>query len=685
MGATTGDLRGQLSDHGLLSAAQKRARADYFVGREAELAGFAELLHTGDAPRIVFVHGPGGIGKSNLLDGFAQIAEQAGYAFARLDARQLAPAPRMVARAVEHALDGLPATSRPLRVLALDHVEQLSALDGWLRDQWLPNLPSDLLLVLAGRQGPDAYWRADPGINALLTEYALEPLDARAMDEYLSRRGVGREQSTAVQAFARGYPLPLALAVDQVLRAPDRVFDIDHFPDLIRALVQWLLGDVEHREELLTLQACASVRRLDEPLLAAMLESDEVTRHFDWLADQHYTERQTHGLVIHDLVREIVIRDMRCRNLGRHHALIRRAFEHLMVGADTAQEHFRVKTVPDILYALRQEEHIKKHLGFGALRCYPDSPQPNELDSLAAEVETLEGAASRSWFEYWVQDPASQLIVIRESSQRPVAFALLLQLDAESIAEAGADPCLQAFQRHLGEHAPLRAAEQVLLARFRMAHGSHQALTPAWAELSAHLNGRMFTPGISLLASVSDIRYDWQGMAENADYHLLPDSQYQLDDRQYMISAHDLRREPALEWAEKSFERVIRGGLAPELRSAPVTLLDKPAFAEAVKHVLHCYRDDNVLAASPLLRSPMLRRYSNQRDSDALRELIEQVSNEQTPDVHTLLEKAFFHPRTTKQQAIASELHVSERTLRRHLRDAQEQLIAALWRRETRI
>lgn len=682
MGATSGGISRRLSVGNLVSAAQRRARADYFVGRETELANFAELIAARRWPRIVFVHGPGGIGKSSLLQGFAEIAERAGCGVVGLDARQLAPAPRMIGEAVDRAVEKLPADSDLPRVLMLDHVEQLSALDGWLRGQWLPNLPADLLLVLAGRQGPDAHWRADPGVSALLTEYALEPLDADAVAEYMRRRGIGCDQAQAVQTFARGHPLPLALAIDQVLREPDKLFDIDQFPDLIRALVQWLLGEVEHPEDLQTLQACATVRRLDEPLLAAMLESDDAARQFDWLADQHYTERQTHGLVIHDLVREIVIRDLRCRNLARHHELIRRAFNYMMEGADTTQEKFRVKTVPGIIYTLRQEAHIRKHLGFGAVRCYPDTAQVDEITSLAAEVEKLESAGSRSWFEYWSRHPASELVVIRETGQRPVAFALFLRLDAATMATES-DPCVQALLRHLREYAPLREAEQVLLARFRMAHQTHQSLTPAWAELSTHLNGRMFTPGISMLASVSDTRYDWSGMEDNAEYHLLRGSKYHIDGREYMLSAHDLRREPALAWAHKTVQRILADGRAPELKPAPIILLDKPTFTEALREVLRHYHDDESLARNPLLHSPMLRRHAGDGDASTLRSLIEQTSAAQPADVHAMLTHVYFQPTAVKQQAIASELCISERTLRRRLRSAEDKLIESLWRFET--
>lgn len=70
-----------------LAAARRRR----FVGRGAELARFGELLGGGDAPRVVLVHGPGGVGKTALLHQFAWLAEQAGRRCVWLDGREVPP------------------------------------------------------------------------------------------------------------------------------------------------------------------------------------------------------------------------------------------------------------------------------------------------------------------------------------------------------------------------------------------------------------------------------------------------------------------------------------------------------------------------------------------------------------------------------------------------------------------
>ena len=51
--------------------------------------------------------------------------------------------------------------------LPSEGVESLiRAREGWLRERFLPRLPDDVLVVLAGRTPPDVEWRVDPGWGA---------------------------------------------------------------------------------------------------------------------------------------------------------------------------------------------------------------------------------------------------------------------------------------------------------------------------------------------------------------------------------------------------------------------------------------------------------------------------------------------------------------------------------------
>src|SRR6185503_17737905 len=66
-----------------------------FVGRDAELGLLARALSGDERPfALLYVYGPGGIGKSVLLREFGRIAEAAGATVATLDARDIDLSPR---------------------------------------------------------------------------------------------------------------------------------------------------------------------------------------------------------------------------------------------------------------------------------------------------------------------------------------------------------------------------------------------------------------------------------------------------------------------------------------------------------------------------------------------------------------------------------------------------------------
>ena len=124
------------------------AVATRIVGRDREL----ERLH--EPARVAYVHGIPGIGKSALLDAF--LADRPGVV--RLDCRAIEPTERGFRAAL--------GSSTP-ELLALDHYEVFRLMDTWLRQVFVPALPDETRVVLAGREPPVASWFAVEGFRSL--------------------------------------------------------------------------------------------------------------------------------------------------------------------------------------------------------------------------------------------------------------------------------------------------------------------------------------------------------------------------------------------------------------------------------------------------------------------------------------------------------------------------------------
>ena len=74
---------------GNLASVIDAARVDAFVGRQNELAAFDSALAGSGAGRVLLSHGPGGIGKTTLLQQFRIRASLADRAVVVLDGRDI--------------------------------------------------------------------------------------------------------------------------------------------------------------------------------------------------------------------------------------------------------------------------------------------------------------------------------------------------------------------------------------------------------------------------------------------------------------------------------------------------------------------------------------------------------------------------------------------------------------------
>jgi hypothetical protein len=155
-----------------------------FVGRQDVLGPIDELMDRRGAGRVLFMHGPGGIGKSALLREIARRARTRRRDVRIVDGRLLEPSALALAEACG-APDGADGP-----VILIDSFEQISALAGMLRDQVLPALPADALVIIAGRARPGATWFRD-GWEHVVHVLELSPLSDGDAEELLARYGIG--------------------------------------------------------------------------------------------------------------------------------------------------------------------------------------------------------------------------------------------------------------------------------------------------------------------------------------------------------------------------------------------------------------------------------------------------------------------------------------------------------------
>lgn len=329
-----------------LGAALRGWRDHFFVGREGERRLFAACLADPVAGGpILNVHGPGGVGKSALLDAFRRLAEDAGALWVYVDVADLPRSPeRAAARlatllslpgqsgpALGDALGALHAEAarRPVAV-ALDSYEAASALDRWLREAFLARLPERAAIVIAGRHPLEEVWRGDPAWRQLVRPVPLAPFDLDLTREFLARHGVADEALVgAAWVSTRGHPLALALAAALVRReGAGALARAAARPEVVAELARrWLREAPDGRLRELV-EAAAVVRRFDQDLLAHLSERPVSGREFRRLAALSFVRLGRSGWSFHGLVRSALVGELRWRAPTRLAALRRRALEH---------------------------------------------------------------------------------------------------------------------------------------------------------------------------------------------------------------------------------------------------------------------------------------------------------------------------------------------------------------------
>jgi len=681
---------------------QERRRR--FVGRESERELVRATLAAAELPFFVLhVFGPGGIGKTSLLREFDYVARESGLPFIHIDGRNVDPSPDSFLRAVGTALN-LPPTTDPVEHLAanpgrlvilIDTYELLTPLDGWLREQFLPELRGDIFVILAGRQSPSLPWRTDPGWQAMMRILPLRNLGPDESRAYLARRGVPGGQIDAVLDFTHGHALALSLVADLYDQGPDTEFRPEVAPNVIQTLLDQLVQQVPSPQHRLALEATALVRLMTESLLAALMGQADVHDLFDWLRGLSFMETDRRGIFPHDLAREALTADVRWRTPDRFADLHARARAYYMgrIKGAAAQEQRHI--LSDLVYLHRENPSVRPFFQWQESgTVFTDAFRPDDAEALADMVARHEGPESAALAIHWFARQPHNVNVLRGAASDPVGFLARVSLGATTPADRQLDPAVDAAWRVLSRK-PLRSGETAILYRFWMAAESHQSVSPEQTRLVLNIiQDYLITPGLAFtFVPLADVEF-WRMAFEYSDMERLPEADFTVGGHRYGVYGHDWRVTPPLAWFELLAEREMnltppspRGRVAGE----PLIVLSEADFATAVRDALRDYTDAAALATNPLTRSRLVLTLSGvdaapPARAGALRRLLRETAESLQESLRLAkFYRAVYHtylqPAVTQEQA-AEVLDLPFSTYRRHLRSGIEEMTARLWARE---
>jgi hypothetical protein len=681
------------------------ARRQQFVGRQNERDLFQTTITAAEMPFFVlYLFAPGGVGKSSLLREFAYSATQVDVEVVQLDGRSTDATPDVFLTTLQNLIAAPNAGSifstleqRDGRtVLLIDTAELLVPLDGWLQDSFLPRIPHNVFVVIAGRNPPSLRWRTDPGWQQLMRVLPLKNLSQEESRAFLMRRQIPARQHDTILNFTHGHPLALSLVADVFAQQPTIEFRPENAPDIIKTLMDQFMLEAPSAQHRAALEACSQVRLLNEPLLGAMLQVSDPHPIFEWLRGLSFMDSERRGLYPHDLAREALAADLRWRNPSRQvelHTFARNFYVHGFHDRDARQQR---QILSDYIFLHRDNPLIRAFFDWQSSgTVFTDSYKEADREAVLAIIRQHEGETAVQLATHWLTHQPQGMVVLRQAGGPLQGLLQLVSLEKCSSADRDLDPAVAAAWNYLAQYAPLRSGETATLFRFWMAEATYQSISPVQSRIFLNMVQHYLTmPGLAFTMIPCAEPDFWTAVFGFADLHRLPQADFVMDGRSFGVYGHDWRTVPPLIWLANMAEHELGVKVETAVGDIPPTqlpIMDESAFANAVHEALRDFSNEVALQNNPLLESRCLISAAGANTSKTdrigqLRTLLTHAA--QTMQNHPkqvkwyrALHHTYFQPAATQEQA-AELLDLPFSTYRRYLRTAIQYVTDWLWTQE---
>ena len=443
-----------------------------FVGRKQEMAALLELLSDG-GPAVMYVHGIAGIGKSRLIAAFAERARSRDAVAIVLDCHSVEPTEygflRALGARLGRNLGSAEGAARCLGsagirvVLALDQYEVLRLLDSWLRQSFIPKLPSKVRVVLVDREAPVPTWASTPGWQRLFRTVKLEALSGTDAAALLAQLGVPEPHAARVNRVAQGHPLALTLGASSMATHPGTTLEDLAIHRVIQELTQLYLAEIADPVTRRALEAVSVLRRVTISLLRAILPEILPQEIFLRLRSLPFAEIDVDGLHLHDVVRQVLSASLRATDPSKYREYRRAAWGQLRTELATAPSTDFWRYTADMLFLLENPGVRDAFFPTGA-RAYSIEPARPEDGKAVLEICERHDRESARWLEEWWKAALDTFFVARNHAGEIVGFYCLGEAESIRGTRLQNDPVAGTWLAHLDQD-PLPHDEKALFLR----------------------------------------------------------------------------------------------------------------------------------------------------------------------------------------------------------------------------
>lgn len=659
---------------------------------------------------VIHLYGPGGIGKSMLLQRFESLCIEEGVPVYLIDLRYFEPTPdrflqrlgRLVGQVAENSLPLAGVAGRT--VLLIDTYEDGMRLDRWLRERFFPHISQEVLVVLAGRFKPSAEWLSDPGWQRIMRTISLRNFSRPESVAYLEKRHIEPLLHPSILTLCHGHPLALSLFADLYNQRGPTELGIEPSADLFKILLDRFLDEVPSPDHKAAVESTALVRNMTESLLAAMLDRAEVGEIFDWLCRLSLMQTGPQGIYPHDVARSILVADLSWRNNEWRKQLINRARGYYAARLEPERDWEEPQLLIDYIF-LHKDNPIMKPFydqlraqGKGNINDLPHVAKPADIPQLRALVAQYEGEDSADLAQFWFERQPENIQVFHDDKGQIAGFIFSLSLERCTQAELARDPIVSQAGRYLAENGPLRPGERATFFRFWMGSETYQQISPMQSRIGVFtIRHYLQTKGLAFTFFPTEKPDFWRPVFAYGNLDYVPELDYEVSGARVGVFVHDWRVVPPTHWLTLLAKRGASAtpyAISPQKSVPQLIVLSRSDFEAAVQAALRNFARTDLLVKNPLLHSrlniALFKSDHVELEETMLVNNLQKLLREKAEEIfdssrevkfYRALYHAYFQPAPTHE--IASEIiDVPYSTFRRHLKRGVEALTTALWQAE---
>ena len=464
-------------------------------GRDELLSDMCTWLAP-SAAIVWWLHGMGGIGKTQVARTLASLACECGHAVVWIEGRTIEPSPSGVWEALAEALGIEGATQKQTAaaiaggsrggLIVFDTFERCRQIDSWFRQSLVPALPAATRVLIVSRDAPVPQWALLDPPWALHASTALPALDEHAARGMLSALGMPEEDQALAVRFTQGHPLALRLAArlsrgsiaDSAVASPMHA--------VVDALVQMLHAEVADPLLRQALHRVAVVRRVTISLLRALVPQVDPHALLDALAALPMCTLATDGLLIHDAARSALAAHFKAIDPAGHRAARLAAWQALRAESLTAGRGDLWRYTADLLYLVEAPSVRDVFFPGGSEVVAVETARRADEETVMAIATRHAGPEEAALLRRWWHALPDSFRVTRDANNDVSGYLCSARwMDLPPALIAG-DPLCSAWLRQL-EDDPVDPGEQILVLRSKLCVDGGEVLSPTDAALTMDL------------------------------------------------------------------------------------------------------------------------------------------------------------------------------------------------------